>query len=173
MKPLPASELPTYTELSKLFNYDPGTGIITNRINRATNAKAGEEAGSLKQNGYRSILLNGEGRQTHRIAWLLFYGCWPTDELDHIDHVKDNNRITNLRPATRSENNRNASRRGDSTSGVTGVSWNRTRKKWCAYITFDGKRTHLGLYTDLQSAANARKEAERKHGFHINHGQFA
>lgn len=106
---------------------------------------------------------------SHRVIWLLIFGYWP-NEIDHIDHDPSNNRLTNLREVTRKEQQRNHKKRVDNTSGATGVSYHKQSSRWRAYLHEDGKMVSLGLYSNKEDAALARKNAEIKYNFHPNHG---
>lgn len=105
----------------------------------------------------------------HRIAWYMATGIDPIDfELDHANGDKTDNRISNLRRATRADNNRNQPKQKNNTSGYKGVSWNKTYSKWVAYIGVDWKRQHLGYFDTLEDAHTAYKEAANR-----LHGSFA
>jgi hypothetical protein len=120
----------------------------------------GTVAGYLKNTGYITIRINGWNYQAHRLAWLYVHGVWPTDQLDHINGVRDDNRIANLREATSQENNRNAGLRKDNSSGITGVGWHKRRQKFQARIAVDGRLIYLGRFDTLEEAAAARAKAE-------------
>lgn len=108
----------------------------------------------------------------HRVAWLVHYGTWPEGHLDHIDGDSGgNNRITNLRVATYSENSRNKKVYKSNKSGVTGVLWQKRISKWTAQIKNNGRQIHLGCFTEINDAVSARKSAEKKYGYHENHGR--
>jgi hypothetical protein len=99
------------------------------------------------------------------------YGEWPNHEIDHINGDSLDNRICNLRDVTSQGNNRNMSLAKTNTSGVCGVRYKKDRSKWVALITLNNRQTHLGYYQDFFEAVCARKSAERKYGFHENHGR--
>ena len=166
-----------FEEFDRLFRYCPISGSIFNRIDRGTKAKAGAIATSKDNQGYLVVQFTRDGRrityQAHRVAWLLYYGVDPSDlEIDHIDRQsKTNNKIENLRLVSHGDNTRNASKRIDNTSGITGVSWNKGVGKWQARISKDGKRLHLGYFEDKFEAICARKSAENRLGYHPNHGK--
>lgn len=114
--------------------------------------------------------------QSHRIAWLLFYGEWPENIIDHIDGDGLNNRIKNLADKTYSGNSRNQKIRKNNKSGVMGVRFNETKRgkpKWEARICVDGKKKRLGFFDTFDEAILARKDAENKYGYHANHGRYA
>lgn len=156
------------------FIYEPDTGLIKWR-NRPKYGKvrAGDIAGSPSKRGYICIWLNGKSYRANRIAWCMANPGLPlldTDEVDHINHILTDNRAANLRKVTRTENNQNASKRVDNSSGVTGVYWNRRNSKWTAQIVAYKKYNFLGNYNTLLDAVCARKAAEVRFGFHQNHG---
>jgi len=161
----------TFQQAHELFNYDADTGIITNKSARGSRAKAGEEAGSPDAHGYVIICANRKRYKAHRLAILMSTGSFPAEYTDHINGIKDDNRLVNLREVSAQENQRNRSHGRNNTSGVTGVVWNKSAGKWCAGIAVSGKQMHLGSYEDWFEAVCARKSAEVRFGFHVNHGR--
>lgn len=120
-------------------------------------ALAGTVAGSPHCGGYVQIGLNGDVFLAHRLVWLFETGRWPTGVIDHINRDKQDNRFSNLRDCTQVENGHNSGLRPDNTSGVKGVSFNRLKGKYLAYITYRGKRYHCGWHDTVASAAAARE----------------
>jgi len=160
----------TQERIKYLFNYSKETGIFTRRVTTSSNAKKGFDAGSPNKSGYRHIRIDGKLYLSHRLAWLYETGEFPDFEIDHINHIKDDNRIVNLRSATRSDNNKNNGIRSTNSSGYTGVCFRKSAKKWIAHIRVDSKRIHLGYHSSIDLAIEARKNAESKYLFHENHG---
>lgn len=103
----------------------------------------------------------------HRIAWLLHYGQWPEGDIDHINGVKTDNRIENLRVGTRASGNHNKGVNRLNSSGFRGVSWDSDRRKWAAQIKIDGKNKRLGRFKDVEDASRAYEAAAK-----IVHGEF-
>jgi len=165
MKKLPAIE-----ELRRLLEYDSSTGILTWRISPARRVKVGDEAGWATSEGYRAVKICDRQYQVHRVAWALHYGECPAGQIDHENHIRDDNRIANLRVATNAENAKNQKLRATNTSGQMGVTWCVRSQKWAARIMTDGRRRHLGYFDYLAEACAAREAAEIKHGYHRNHG---
>jgi len=156
--------------LKKLFNYNPNTGVFVRLVTTSTRAMSGTVADNRNANGYVRIGINGKNYSAHRLAWAYMYGEMPIGDIDHINQVKSDNRIENLRIATNSENQRNAKRSVLNRSGFTGVSWNKNAKKWRSSIMSLGNAIHLGSFSKLSDAVEARVKAERQYGFNINHG---
>jgi len=98
-------------------------------------------------------------------------GAWPPDQIDHVNGVRTDNRIENLRSVTHAENGRNQAIPRNNTSGVMGVARRTRGKKWHAQIKVGGKQIHLGSFDDKDEAIAARAAADIEHGFHENHGR--
>ena len=156
--------------LKEILYYDSETGIFTWKIKKAQCAIIGERAGSVNSGGYRKIMLNNKSYPEHQLAWMLFYGEHPNGEIDHINHKKDDNRISNLRSVSHSENVRNKPKMKNNTSGYNGVTWCKQKTKWQAYIRINKILKHLGFFSNKNEAIIARKEADMKYGFHAQHG---
>lgn len=141
----------------ELLDYDPETGIFRWKVNVGDKMRAGSRAGASTGNthGYRRLTINYKRYYEHRIAWLHVHGVMPTLHIDHIDCNKSNNRIANLRQATRSQNLGNARLRKTSTSGFKGVCWHNQQRKWKASIRCDKKVEFLGLYETAKEAHDA------------------
>lgn len=141
---------PNSTRLRELLNYDPATGVFTRRLG-VRGFAAGSTVGSPHSAGYIYCSVAGYRCFAHRLAWCYMYGDWPEGELDHINGVRNDNRIDNLRLATRSENmlNRHRPRKGNK-SGYIGVSSHKDR--WRADLTVDGAQQYLGLFDTPEEA---------------------
>lgn len=113
-------------------------------------------------NGYLRTRIDGVISFLHRvIAERMGLDC--LGQIDHEDRDKENNHRDNLRSATRSQNGMNRKISSNNTSGVTGVYWHKTSKKWRARLTSDGRRIHLGNFKHKKAAIKVRKEAEIKY----------
>lgn len=159
-----------YEFLIKTVDYDAKTGVMRWLSPLTKSIKAGTIAKSINKDGYLQIRIAGKMYVQHRLAWMYVYGSMPDGDIDHINHDRTDNRIDNLRVVTKRVNNKNLSMRSNNTSGVTGVWWGKHVNKWVAEIHPDGKKIHLGVFDCLSDAAEARKVAELKYGFHENHG---
>lgn len=168
--------------LRSLLDYDPQTGILlwhrrpieafrNKQAFSAWNTKyAGKVAGSSRPDGYVCVSIDKRRYLAHRLIVFMINGRWP-DVVDHINGDPSDNRAFNLRDTDAKGNARNNSISSANTSGFTGVIWDKSRGKWAARIKFSGKLFHLGRFSQLQDAVDARKEAARLNGFHPNHGR--
>ncbi len=157
----------TAAKLREVLKYESETGHFTWRVRPSNSMRAGDVAGCLsKRTGYWQIRLLGRYCLAHRLAWLYVHGEWPAEEIDHVNRIRSDNRIANLRLATSAENKQNTSLRSDSASGHKGVSWHSRDKRWAAEIKLNGKKHYLGSFTDINDAIAARKaEESRLHPF--------
>ena len=149
----------TQDRLKELLQYDADTGVFTWRTTRRA-AKAGELAGTLSFTKYIKISVDARVYLAHRLVWLYTHGEWPPLDIDHINRIRNDNRLANLRLADRYINSRNANTRKDSLSGIKGVRWNKPRGKWESRIQHNHKPITIGYYDNSQDAAQARKIAE-------------
>mgnify|MGYP001442142522 CR=1 FL=1 len=162
-----------YREALELFRYDYETGVLYWRRRNSNRVPKTLEAGTQKKSsGYLYVRVHGRDYLVHRIVMLMCYGFYGEGlEVDHINHVRNDNRLCNLRFVTRSENNKNQSLSSRSTTGVTGVSFFKVRKKYTAHIGVNREFIHLGYFDTLEEAAEARRQADRKFNFNNNHGK--
>jgi len=160
-------------KLQDVFSYNPDTGEIT-RLISAGGVHVGDIVGCKRPNGYLVVSINGKQRRSHRVAWELYYGESPSGDIDHINGIRNDNRICNLRIASILENNRNVRMSNRNKSGITGVTWESDRGKWLSYIGVNNKRhLKLGRFDNLLDACCARKSAEIEYNYHENHGRKA
>ncbi|WP_314721489.1 HNH endonuclease signature motif containing protein [Rahnella variigena] len=136
------------------------------------NAHAGKPAGCMGNNGYVGVGLNRKKFQVHRLIWLMFYGYMP-ECIDHINGIRHDQRIANLRNVSITENNRNRAGVKGRESESTGVYWCSDHQKYRARLRVSGKDIHIGYFDSKEDARTARKQVEIKNGFHPNHGRAA
>lgn len=122
------------------------------------------------KNNYNYILarIYGNAYQVSRIAWLLFYKEWPCDEIDHINGIRSDNRILNLRIANRSQQGFNRSIQKNNSVGLKGVSWCKIKNKWRSRTTIKRKEIFLGYFNTPEEAYAAYKKAAiQLHGEYV------
>lgn len=151
-----------YEYLHTYLKYNPDTGkfIWIDRPKFANNVKIGMEAGSLNFKGYRVQGIKGNKYYQHRLAWLYVYGNFPGNEIDHINGIRDDNRICNLREVTSSQNNWNRSVSKYNKFGYKGVSWH--KGKFRARIILLKQELHLGTFNTAEEAARAYDERAKE-----------
>ena len=156
-------EILTQERLKELLDYDPETGVFRWKMNVGQRARIGVTPGTIHPTGYIHIKIAGRSYVAHRLVWLWVYGSWPTDQIDHKNGVRSDNRITNLREVTRSENLQNQRRaRTGTRSGFLGVTKQTHTTKWQATINVGGKNVYLGVFATPQLAHEAYLTAKRQ-----------
>ena len=167
-------------ELRKLLRYEPETGKLfwryrplnmfkDSRAHRSWNSQfSGKEAFTANCNGYLLGSIHNKRYKSHRVIWAIYHGEWPNNEIDHINGVKNDNKIFNLRDSTHAQNLKNRSISSKNTSGYKGVSWDKNKKKWISSITVDGTQKFLGYFTEREQAASSYRMAAERH-----FGEFA
>ena len=153
--------------LREVLDYDPLTGLFTCLVNRRKARKGDLAAKPSATSPYLYVSIGYRRYLAHRLAWFYVHGEWPP-ELDHRDRNKKNNVITNLRIATRSQNNYNRGRSIKNTSGFKGVTWHARRNKWQAQIKISKGYKYLGVFETPEAAHAAYVEAAK-----VGHGGFA
>lgn len=159
-------------DFNELFSYEEETGVLRWVKCPAASVKAGRVAGYDTGRGYLRVCVNGRLTQVHRIIWQMVHGEIPEGlKIDHINGIRSDNRLENLRLVSNQENNKNKRMYRNNSSGVTGITWNKKERKWVATIVINCKLKHLGYFTDFDKAVEVRRDWEKKIGFHENHGK--
>lgn len=153
----------TQSRLKELFDYCPDTGIFVRKITQGS-AKKGNIAGCLTQ-GYYKIRIDDVLYLSHRLAWLYVHGDLP-QIIDHVNRIPTDNRIKNLRPVTKAQNQQNHGIAKTNKSGYVGVSWDKARNKWFACIQHKNKTIALGRYETAEMAHRAYQLAASKYHTH-------
>ena len=151
----------TAERLREVVSYAPETGIFRWKASRTRGQRV---AGHLekRKDGARTIWIDGVSYLAHRLAWLYVHGCWPEDQIDHINCNRSDNRIENLRESTQAQNTRNARIAKNNTSGYKGVSRHPNTTKWRARITYLRVEYHLGLFDTAEEAYAAYCAAAKR-----------
>lgn len=165
-----------------LLKYDAETGEFTwlprgiehfpdERAMRSWNAKYAEKlAGTCDPRGYKAIRVNGQRYWAHRMAFLFVHGRWPEGQVDHANGNKSDNRISNLRECSNSENHKNMPMSSRNKSGANGISWSKGMKRWKAQGISKGKTHVIGYFGDISDAVAARQRFNQEFGFSSRHG---
>jgi hypothetical protein len=148
--------------LRLLFKYESDTGLIY-WIAKGKGMIKKKAAGTKLHSGYLGICIGSKRWQAHRIAWALHYGNWPKDQIDHINGIKTDNRIINLRNASNSQNGKNLGLSKANKTGVKGVSFEKYTDRWKASIRVNGKSISIGRFDTIKDATKARRDAENKY----------
>lgn len=157
----------TAERVRELLIYDPETGIFTRKVRTAQRHQVGDRADFVYMGGtspgYHRVSIDSERYQAHRVAWLYVHGKWPAQFIDHINGIRSDNRMANLREATAQLNQENlrSPRRKNSASGLLGAQWDEQSGKFRAAIVCGRKRIHLGSFEAAEDAHAAYVIAKR------------
>lgn len=152
-----------------IFSYSDGE--IFWKVKFCKKILIGGVAGTKRPSGYRYVLIKGKQFAVHRVIWEMHFGKIKDGmQIDHINHIRYDNRIENLRVVSSAENSRNRSISSINKSGSCGVSYDKKRNRWRSYIVFDGEFINIGYFKSYDDAAKKRKQFESALGFHKNHG---
>lgn len=152
----------TPARAAELFAYDPDTGILRWKVRAARCVQVGDIAGALKQDGYICVSVNRMEYRAHHLAWALSYGEW-APMIDHINGIKNDNRISNLRLTDVAHNTQNQRRahKSNLSSGILGVHFLKRTGRWRATICTDGKNRYLGYFATAEEASAVYVAAKR------------
>jgi hypothetical protein len=152
----------TAERLREVAVYDHETGVFSWKIPRRR-VRVGAAAGTVSKRGYIDICVDCQVYKAHRLAWLYTYGEWPVALIDHINGDKTDNRLANLRPATKAENGANRTKHESrNTSGYRGVHWDKRGQRWVAHIKQNGVGIHIGSFRTPAEASAAHDLRARK-----------
>jgi hypothetical protein len=178
---MPFKTLPDRDLVRRLLRYDDATGELiwlprpramfssANALNTWNTRYSGKAAGYVRRSGHLAVAVGHTQYRAHRLVWLYVYGAPVPELIDHADGDKLNNRISNLRAATKAENGANMRARAANRTGVKGTGVFRNGR-FRARVMLHGKDYHLGYFATLEEAAKARREAaERLHGEFVRH----
>jgi len=159
----------TQSQVREMFSYDPETGLLT-WVSGYRGVQVGRTAGALTARGYIGVIVHGKKYQAHRLIWLYVHGHFPPkwQDIDHANQIKHDNRLSNLRLSSRSQNQANVNMYSSNTTGYKGVSWHKQREKFRASIRHNYKSIHLGVFDTAEEASDAYKAAAQK-----IYGEFA
>jgi hypothetical protein len=157
--------------LRDIVSYDSQTGLLHWKCDHKyfSAIKAGDVVGkNSMKHGYRTTAINGKQYYQHRLVWLYIHGEWPKSDIDHVNGDKSDNRIENLRLATKSQNAHNKKKFRNNTSGFVGA-YKHWSGRWYSLIMIEGKSKYLGCFATAEEAGKAYAEAKQKmHPFSPN-----
>lgn len=159
---LNTNTLPSQKRLRELFNYDPETGIVTRRMAVSVKCRAGDVVGHREARGYVHTTVDWRPIRLHQLIWIYVHGRID-GEIDHVNGDKSDNRLSNLRPANRSQNMSNKPLDRRNKSGFKGVHWSKKDRCWVAQIQVNRKTIHLGSFGEARAAAAVYAEAAKQH----------
>lgn len=161
----------TQERLKQLFDYNPLTGKFIWKERTGSRVVIGSEAGTNHNMGYIKMSVDGREYLAHRLAWLYVHGVMPLDCIDHINHDRSDNRISNLRQASRYQNQWNVGLQKNNTSGYKGIHYIEKSGRWRANLRYGGKSRHLGTFETAELACEFLELArEMVHGDFANNG---
>ena len=154
----------TQDYLKSILDYVPETGTFTWKIKHFYKCHVGSTAGGINGCGYIQIKINNKCYKAHRLAFFYVYGIWPENDIDHINGVRNDNRLENLREATRIQNcqNRKRCQVNNASSGLLGVSYSKNKNKYASQIMLNKKQNHLGYFSTPEEAHDAYLKAKRQ-----------
>lgn len=142
--------------------YNPTTGKFT-WVKTSARGVAGSCAGFSTNRKYLRVSVKGIVVLAHRLAWFIHYGVWPSGEIDHVNGIRSDNRIENLRDVPRRGNGQNRSKAKGVTSKYFGVSWHARDRVWQVSIKLNGKVKYLGSFRNEEQARDAYRDAKKKY----------
>lgn len=143
----------TAARLREVLHYEPQTGVFHWIVTTSSRRPVGSVAGGPTSTGYARIGVDGVRYRSHRLAWLYMTGEWPSDQVDHKDNDRLNNRWENLRLVDNQMNQGNSGMSRNNTSGVKGVFWSKQRQQWQTKININRRQIHGGYFHNLDDAA--------------------
>lgn len=149
--------------IKQWLRYDPDTGLLWWVKSPGGKASMSKPAGTTRPDGRRQVRVLGRTWKSHRVCWAIYHGRWPVGDLDHENCDPSDNRISNLREATKRENNRNQRKRYGCSSVYKGVSWDKQWRKWRSSIRVNGRLIRLGAFDDEHQAHLAYCAAADQH----------
>jgi hypothetical protein len=153
--------LPSKAELTRLFSYSFVEGALFWKERTSPKAKLSMPAGYTDPEGYKVITIAGISYRRHRLVWAYFHNDPGDLEIDHVNRIKGDDRIENLRQASRRQNSYNTIY-STNKSGCPGVCWHKRDKRWRVSIRKNGVNFHLGYFSDIEKAKQAYRKASLK-----------
>lgn len=149
--------------LKENLHYDPHTGFFYRRVKDSINIDYSTipPVGSKRTKGYVYISVLGGCFRAHRLAWLYVYGRLPDDQIDHINCIRDDNRISNLRESTNRANSTN--KLTHKNGKLVGCHYHKGHKKWQSQAYVGDRNRHIGYFETKEEAHEAYKRYIQEH----------
>lgn len=170
MKGIYAEDVRKYFEYKEGRLYWKYKEVNTKQDKIFNSSRGGKPAGGVDANGYIAIRVNRKLYTEHQLVWAYFNGYFPKETIDHVNHIRNDNRIENLREIPKEMQMYNTKLSKNNTSGHNGISWYKRDKKWVVNIMVNYKNIHRRCQT-LEEAIRIRDELYHLYGFHENHGK--
>lgn len=152
----------SHKELLRVVSYDPDTGVFTRNISSG-GMIVGSVVGTIKNDdGYIQGRILGRKYYMHVVAFFYVYEYWPIEQIDHINGIRSDNRISNLREATNANNQQNTNLIRSNVSGYVGVSFHKSKGMWQSRITLNYKTHNLGYFNSPIDASIAYLNAKTR-----------
>lgn len=155
----------THERLTELLNYNPKTGVFSWRVRTSNRIAVGQLCLNKDSHGYIRVRVDNKLYWAARLAWFYVHRVWPQHDIDHINGIRDDNRLSNLREATRSQNLAN---RRPKHGGYKGVCYVKRTSRWAATVSKNGNTVFHKTYATEEEARDAYIAAAKEH-----HGQYA
>lgn len=152
----------THNELIAKISYESETGNFFWNVNSGSRAKIGQKLGSYDMYGYLTVRINKKSYKLHRLAWFYVHKIWPENDVDHINGIRNDNRLCNLRCASRKTNLENRTCKSESETGLYGAYYDKRKRKYYSAISHHNIKIHLGMFESAQEAHNAYIDAKQK-----------
>lgn len=160
-------QLITHERLLELIEYNPDSGEILSKVDRGSRCKKGKILGTKNTTGHIVLQLDKRMYLAHRLVWFYCFKEWPVNIIDHIDRNSSNNKLDNLREATKATNNYNSKLYSTNTTGIKGAFFDSRRNLYYSQIVANGKKTWLGYFNTLEEAGQVYSIAAKD-----LHGEF-
>ena len=161
----------THAEVTSMLRYEPDTGRLFWKVSRGGRL-AGDPVGTVRPDGYLSVGMRDNKLLVHRLIWFLVTGVWPENDIDHVNGLRTDNRLVNLRAVSRAQNlqNLDANNLNNQTTGLVGASYDKGRRNFRSYIVVGRKQINLGRFSTGEAAHAAYLKA--KSVIHTHHDRM-
>lgn len=157
----------TSEQLKDMLDYNPETGALVWRVPRGPHGEIGKKAGSLSKNGRLYLSVGLARYMAHRVAWCIYYGKWPEQNVSALNGDYTDLRIANYVELSSGLTAQKGGPKRTGQSGIRGVGWDKSRGKWIASITRNYKLINLGRFDSKEEARAAYERAAADMGLFV------